>query len=153
MANRRSSITMSDETMAAYLEEQRVLNVATIGPTGHPHLVAMWYVMDNGNPVFWTFGKSQKVANLRRDPKITGLVEAGDTYATLQGVELTGTARIIEEFDEIFDIGLRVSTKYQGEPNDAVRAGIAKQAEKRVGIMIEVEKTVSWDHTKLGGRY
>ena len=63
----------------AYLDEQRVLNVATIGPTGHPHLVAMWYAMVDGRPAFWTFGKSQKVVNLRRDPKITGLVESGDT--------------------------------------------------------------------------
>ena len=70
---------MSEDEIAAYLDEQTVLNVATIGPTGHPHLVAMWYVVLDGKPAFWTFGKSQKIVNLRRDPKITGLVESGES--------------------------------------------------------------------------
>ena len=52
MPSRRSTITMSDEEIVAYLEEQKVLNVATIGPTGHPHVVAMWYVVLDGQPAF-----------------------------------------------------------------------------------------------------
>ena len=99
MASRRDQITMSDAEVAAYLDEQRVLNVATIGPSGHPHVVAMWYTMLDGRPAFWTFAKSQKVVNLRRDPKITGLVESGDSYDELRGVELVGTARLIEDYD------------------------------------------------------
>ena len=79
MANKRDSITMTDDERQAYLEEQTVLNVASIGPTGHPHLVAMWYVMMEGKVTFWTFGKSQKVVNLRRNNKITGLIESGDS--------------------------------------------------------------------------
>ena len=57
----RDQIIMSDEEIAAFLDEERVLNVATIGPTGHPHVVAMWYAVVDGRPAFWTFGKSQKV--------------------------------------------------------------------------------------------
>src|SRR3954447_17423409 len=111
MPSRRSTITMSDEEVTAYLEGQKVLNVATVGPTGHPHVVAMWYVLLDGRPAFWTFGKSQKVMNIRREPKITGLVESGETYAELRGVELVGTARLLEDYEEVLDLGLRVSTK------------------------------------------
>jgi general stress protein 26 len=153
MSNRRSSITMTPDEVAAYLEEQRVLNVATIGPTGHPHVVAMWYVMLDGAPAFWTFGKSQKVLNLRRDPKITGLVESGETYEQLRGVELVGTARLIEDYEVVRDIGIRVSTKYSGPPSDAALPFIEAQARKRIGVVIDVERVVSWDHTKLGGAY
>ena len=71
MPSRRHQIVMSDEEIAAFLEAQRVMNVATVGPSGHPHLVAMWYAVLDGQPVFWTFGKSQKIANLRRDDKLT----------------------------------------------------------------------------------
>ena len=70
------------------------------GPTGHPHLVAMWYTMVGGNAVFWTFGKSQKIVNLRRDPKMTGLVESGDSYDQLRGVELRGRGVIVDDYDE-----------------------------------------------------
>ena len=100
MPSRRSNITMTDDEVVAYLEEQKVLNVATIGPSGHPHVVAMWYVVLDGKPAFWTFGKSQKVMNIRRDPKITGLVESGETYDQLRGVELVGTARLLEDYDD-----------------------------------------------------
>ena len=94
MPSRRDQITMTDEEREAFLDEQRVLNIASIGPTGHPHVVAMWYAVIDGDLTFWTFGKSQKVLNLRRDPKISGLVEAGDEYNELRGVEVTGTAAL-----------------------------------------------------------
>ena len=139
MASRRSTITMSDEEIVAYLEEQKVLNVATIGPTGHPHVVAMWYVVLDGKPAFWTFGKSQKVMNIRRDPKITGLVESGEAYNELRGVELVGTARLLEDYESIRDLGIRVSTKYSGAPSDAALPFIEKQAQKRIGVVIDVE--------------
>jgi hypothetical protein len=154
MPSRRSAITMSDEEVVAYLDEQRVLNVATIGPTGHPHVVAMWYVLLDGRPAFWTFGKSQKVMNIRRDPKITCLVESGETYSELRGVELVGAARLLEGYEDILDLGVRVSTKYQGgPPSDAARPFIEQQARKRIGVVVDVEHVVSWDHTKLGGAY
>ena len=153
MANKRASITMTDAELEAYLEDQTILNIATIGPTGHPHLVAMWYVVMDGKVTFWTFGKSQKITNLRRDPKITGLVESGDTYDQLKGVELVGTGRIIEDYDQILAIGKAVGVKYNGEAaiSDAALPFLEAQASKRLGIQIDVERVVSWDHTKLSG--
>ena len=144
---------MTDAEIAAYLDTQTVLNVATNGPTGHPHVVAMWYVMLDGAPTFWTFGKSQKIMNIRRDPKITGLVESGDSYDQLRGAELVGTARLIEDYDAIRDIGIRVSTKYSGPPSEAALPFIEKQAEKRIGVAIDITSIVTWDHTKLAGKY
>src|SRR6476659_7521868 len=140
MASRRDAITMTDEEVTTYLAEQRVLDVATIGPTGHPHLVAMWYVVLDGCPAFWTFAKSQKVMNIRRDPKITALVESGDVYQELRGVELVGTCRLIDGFDEVRDLGVRVSTKYNGPPTDAAMPFIEQQARKRIGVVIDVER-------------
>lgn len=146
---------MTEAEVAAYLAEQRVLNIASNGPSGHPHVVAMWFAMVEGRPAFWTFGKSQKVVNLRRDPKITALVESGDTYAELRGVELVGAARLIEEHAEIVAIGEAVAVKYRGPAAATAegRAFIEAQAGKRIGIAIDVERVVSWDHTKLAGGY
>ncbi len=155
MANKRASITMTDAEIAAYLEDQKILNIATIGPSGHPHLVAMWYVVMDGKVTFWTFGKSQKILNLRRDPKITGLIESGETYETLKGLELVGTGRIIEDYDTILSIGKAVGLKYNGEGaiSDAALPFLEAQAKKRLGIQIEIERIVSWDHGKIGGGY
>ena len=155
MPSRRSNITMTAAEIDAFLDEQRVLNVATIGVTGHPHLVAMWYAVRDGKVVFWTFAKSQKVVNLRRDPKMTGLVEAGDTYNELRGVELVGVARLVEDYDEILEIGKQVGVRYNGEGvlSGAALPFLEAQARKRIGVVFDVERTVSWDHTKLGGAY
>jgi len=155
MPSKRSNITMTDDEIAAYLAEQTVLNVATIGPSGHPHVVAMWYEVVDGKVAFWTFGKSQKILNLRRDSKMTGLIESGDTYNELKGVELVGTGRIVEEFDDVLAIGKAVGVKYNGTMaiSDAALPFLEAQARKRLGVVFEVERIVSWDHTKLGGGY
>lgn len=155
MASKRSQIMMTDEEVQAYLESERVLNVATIGPTGHPHMVAMWYAMVDCNAVFWTFGKSQKILNLRRDQKMTGLVESGDTYDQLRGVELRGHGVIVDDYDEILEIGKAVGVKYNGAAviSDAALPFLQAQAHKRLGVIFDVERVVSWDHRKLGGGY
>jgi general stress protein 26 len=155
MASKRSKITMTDAEVQAYLESERVLNVATIGPTGHPHLVAMWFAIADGKPAFWTFAKSQKIVNLRRDSKMTGLVESGDTYDQLRGVELRGKGVIVDDYAAILEIGKAVGVKYSG-PSVLSETGLPfleAQATKRLGVIFEVDHIVSWDHTKLAGAY
>ncbi|MFM8857437.1 MAG: pyridoxamine 5'-phosphate oxidase family protein [Actinomycetota bacterium] len=155
MANKRASITMTDDEIAAYLEEQKILNIASIGPTGHPHLVAMWFVVLDGKITFWTFAKSQKVRNLQRDPKISGLIESGDSYEQLKGLEVVGTARFIEDYEAILEIGKAVGVKYNGPyaVSDAALPFLEAQAKKRIGIAIDVDHFLSWDHSKIGGGY
>jgi PPOX class probable F420-dependent enzyme len=155
MPSRRQQIAMTDEERALFLDEQRVINIATNGPTGHPHLVAMWYAVIDGDVTFWTFAKSQKVINLRRDPRISGLVEAGDEYDELRGVEVFGTAELVDGADAVLEVGTTIARRYNG---DAVSSDIAleilrKQAEKRIGVRIKADGWVSWDHRKLGGTY
>jgi general stress protein 26 len=155
MASKRSQITMTDDEVRAYLESERILNVATNGPSGYPHLVAMWFAMHDGKPVFWTYGKSQKIANLRRDSKMTGLVESGGAYDQLRGVELRGRGTIVDDYEAILEIGKAVGVKYNGPSalDDAALPFFEAQATKRVGVVFEVDHIVSWDHTKLAGTY
>ena len=153
MANRRSQIMMTEQEVHAYIEDQRILNVATLGPTGHPHLVAMWYAVIDGKIRFWTFAKSQKIVNLRRDPKMSGLIESGDSYGELKGVELVGTGRLIEDFDEILELGKAVAFRYNGAEaiSEVALPFIEGQARKRLAVEFQVERTVSWDHGKVSG--
>jgi general stress protein 26 len=159
MASKRSQIEMTTDEIDDFLAVPRTLNIATIGPQGVPHLVAMWFGFVDGDKFstgkigFWTFARSQKVVNLKRDPRMTCLVEAGIRYNELQGVELVGTGRLIDNQDEIVEIAIATSTRHAGPVNDAGRAFIEIQARKRIGIVLEVEQVVSWDHSKLGGGY
>ncbi len=153
MASRRSEIEMTPEEVQAFLAEEKTMDVATIGKDGRPHLVAMWYAVLDGAPVFWTYGRSQKVVNLERDPRLTCLVEAGEVYAELRGTELIGTATLLPDYDDVLRIGLAVGERYTGPVTDEARPFLEAQARKRVAVRVDVERTVSWDHRKLGGGY
>ena len=152
--SRRDQIKMTDEEIDAFLREGKTLNVATKGPGDRIHLVAMWYgFFPDGAIGYWTYGKSQKILNLRRDPTMTGLIETGDTYDQLKGVELTGKGIVLDDRDEVMAIGESVWERYTGPVDDSSRGAIATVGAKRVAVRFEVDRIVSWDHTKLGGRY
>jgi PPOX class probable F420-dependent enzyme len=152
--SRRDQIKMTDAEVAAFLEEQRTMSVATIGRDGRPHVVAMWYAIIEGAPCFWTFAKSQKAVNLRRDPRLTCMVEAGDVYSELRGVELIAHAEMTEDEDEVLRFGVAQWERYQGvKVGEATLPAVKKMAAKRVVVRIVVDRVVSWDHRKLGGAY
>ncbi|MEA3077572.1 MAG: hypothetical protein QOF60_2480 [Actinomycetota bacterium] len=144
---------MTGEEQAEYLRGRHVLNVATIGPDGRVHLVAMWYGFLDDDIAFWTYGRSQKIANLRRDPAMTGLVETGDDYAELKGVELVGRGEVIDDRDTIQAVGESVWERYTGPVDDAARQAVQAVGAKRVAVRFVVDKAVSWDHGKLAGGY
>jgi PPOX class probable F420-dependent enzyme len=153
--SRRDQIRMTDDEVRALLDEQRTLQVASINRDGTPHLVAMWYgLLDGGELAFWTYGKSQKVFNLRRDPRVTCLVEAGDTYEELRGVSITGTGVVSEDREAVMRVGEAVyAQRNTGPLDDAAREGIRYAGAKRVAVTVRADKVVSWDHRKLGGAY
>ncbi len=151
--SRRHQIRMTEEEVDAFLQGRHVMNVASIGPDGRIHLVAMWYGFLEGAPAFWTYGKSQKILNLRRDPRITALVEDGEQYEELRGVELVGTGTIVEERERIMALGRSVFERYTGPYSEEMEPVLEATGAKRLVVKIEVESVVSWDHRKLGGRY
>ncbi len=151
--SRRDQIRMTDAEIEEYLSGRHTMNVASFNHDGTIHLVAMWYAVLDGDPVFWTFGKSQKIKNLQRDPRITLLVESGEEYAELRGVEIVGTATVVTDRDEIMEIGEAVYARYFGEVTDEVRPFVELTGAKRYGVRISPERVVSWDHRKLEGAY
>jgi PPOX class probable F420-dependent enzyme len=148
--NQRSSITLTDEEIAQFLVENRTGTIATIGPTGMPHLVAMWYGVIDGQVWIETKAKSQKVANLRRDDRITFLAEDGLTYGTLRGVSLEGHGVVVEDPEALWQVGVSVFERYMGPYTEELKPMVEVMLNKRVAVRIDVERTRSWDHRKLG---
>jgi len=157
----RKDITMNEAEIQEFLSSgAKVLEVATLGKDGSPHLAPMWFVMDDGKAVFRSFTKSQKIVNLMRDPRITVLAEAGDAYADLQGVMIKGTARLVTDPDYVLQIygGLAARYPMVGDSpvdldNQALEAAFGRFAPKNTAVIVEPDKVTSWDHTKLGGAY
>jgi PPOX class probable F420-dependent enzyme len=147
--SRRAQIVMSDEEVAAFLAEQRVVTCATLGRDGWPHLMPLWYVVRDGEVWAWTYAKSQKVRNLERDPRCTLQVETGHSYDQLRGVMLKAEAVIHRE--GVLELGVEIFERYTGGPvsPEPLRA----QAAKRVALQFVVRSVASWDHRKLAGVY
>jgi len=156
MPSRRSAITMSDQELARFLDEERVLTCATIGPNGRPHLMPLWFVRDGQTVLAWTYGKSQKVKNLERDGRATLQIEAGrDVYGQLRGAMLECDVAIEHDPGRVGEFGLKLMARYAGgaDLSPEARAGVLQQAPKRVLLCFTPTRTVTWDHRKLGGKY
>jgi general stress protein 26 len=152
MASKRDQIKLTPDEVAEFLAQERVMNVATHGSDGWPHVTSLWYVMRGTDPWIWTYAKSQKVKNLERDDRATTLVESGDQYSELKGVMLKTRAHIERNTEKIIDFAEELFAKYQGtQPGaEGMRDALRGQAAKRVAIRFEVVETVTWDHSKLG---
>lgn len=148
--NQRSQITMTDAEIATFIEHSRVATMATIGKSGTPHLIAMWYALIDGEIWFETKSKSQKAVNLRRDDRITLMIEDGDTYDALRGVSVEGRAQIVDDPDAAFAVGVSVWERYTGPYSDDLRPAIEQLLHNRVVVRVVPERTRSWDHRKLG---
>lgn len=151
MAKQRSLVRMSQEEVDGFLAQEMKVHVATVNPDGSPHLATLFYVLDGGQIAFWTYGRSQKIRNLERDPRITCLVESGDDYFQLRGVSVAGTAEIVRDHDRILEIGSAVATRMVGgaDVGEVGRAEVDRQALKRVAVVVTPEKVATWDHSKM----
>lgn len=167
MASRREMIRMTNDEIAEFLGGRRTLQLASVGPNGDVHLVAMWYGFlgaantyepgvgfDVDNLVIETFAKSQKVQNFRRTGRFTALVESGDQYSELRGVEMVGSVEVLDDVASVTESCKSVLSRYENfatAEDLAFAADIA--ANKRVCCRFHVEKMVSWDHGKLDVAY
>ena len=155
---KRSQITMSDAELEAFLDEERVVTCATIGPKGRPHLMPLWYVLEDKTITSWTFAKSQKVRNLERLPLATLQVEAGTGYQELRGAMLECDVELVRDLATVTVIGLSLAARYAAAggptgPSSERDAAVAKQASKRAGLRFHPTRIVTWDHRKLTGGY
>ncbi|HEX7303523.1 pyridoxamine 5'-phosphate oxidase family protein [Lentzea sp.] len=142
----RDLIKMSSGEVEAFLNEQKTLVVATIGRAGLPHLAPMWFAFLDGEIVFCTDRKSQKIVNLRRDPRCSVLAEAGETYDQLRGVHMEG----VTEFTDLGPVVDAVVARNFGEVGDdeTAREAMRKAMSRRVAVIFRPTRTASWDHRK-----
>ena len=150
-SDRRQQIRLSPDEQAALFRERKKAALATIDKDGFPHVVAMNYFTRDSVFYMTSYGKAQKVVNIRRNPKVALMVEAGDEYAELRGVMIRGRCEILEG-----EAAVRAAFEGRAvaQTNPApVNPGALASARKRVVLKIVPEKIVSWDHRKLGGRY
>lgn len=151
----RERIRMTDAEIGEFLAEPLTASLATIGPDGAPHLVAMYYApWEDGRLAFWTYRTSQKARNLARDPRCTLLIETGDGYDQLRGVQIRGTVEVVEDPTDVLPIGAAVYGRYlDGGLPEGAEGFLEDQARKRSAYLVTGEHVSSWDHRKLAAAH
>ncbi len=157
--SRRDQIIMTSDEVSTYLQSKLTIVINSIGRDGVPHPAPMWFaVEDDGAIVMTTFTKSQKIQNLKRDPRVTLLLEDGTLYAELRGVIFHGVAELHRDTDFVMRVLREINARGTDGGgadtlSEAEQAGMRAQAEKRTAMRVRPTKVVSWDHRKLGGVY
>lgn len=145
----RASLAMDPAEVEAFLGRHHTLYLATLGPGGFPHVVAMAYALMDGDVVFWGDRRSQKIVNLRCDDRLGVLVTEGDEHGELRGVHLAGRAEFVEREDDLRQLGCAILIQRFGRADTSrLPAPLEHLVARRVGVRIRVERVASWDHTK-----
>lgn len=157
MPSRRELIAMTEAEIDDYMAQAQTLVIVSNGKDGFPHPMPMWFYRDDEGAVYCTtFVKSQKVLNFRRDPKAALLVETGSIYAELKSVLIYADTEIVEDHDQVVDCLVNINAKGRvlDEADRAkLRESVAGTAAKRVVLKFVPREYVTWDHSKLGGKY
>jgi nitroimidazol reductase NimA-like FMN-containing flavoprotein (pyridoxamine 5'-phosphate oxidase superfamily) len=145
---RGRKIAMTPEERDAFLTQERTCRVATVGPDG-PHATPLWFGWDGSCLWLTSLVKSQRWADLIRDPRIGVTVDAGTEYLELRGVEITGTVETVGEIprtgashDALTAVEQQFAGKYFGG-GDMYHDG------RHGWLRVTPNKISSWDFRKL----
>jgi PPOX class probable F420-dependent enzyme len=153
----RDRVAMDEAEVRALLAAQAKLQLATINPDGTAHLVTMFFALHQERIAFWTYRSAQKARNLARDPRLTCLVEDGQEYFELRGVQVAGVAEPIEEPAAVAGIGRLIAARMPGIGGMVVTDGadglldeyVLQAARKRIAYLVTPTRITTWDHRKL----
>jgi hypothetical protein len=116
--------------------------------TGGPHATPLWFHWDGAALWLTSLVRSQRWKDLRDDPRIAVVVDAGSDYTELRGVELRGTVepvgeipRVGEPHPEISEVERQFADKYTG--------GQVVIDKKHGWLRLRPQKIISWDFRKI----
>lgn len=141
---------MTSEERDAFLSEQRTCRIATIGLSGRPHVSPLWYYWDGRSLWVYSLVRSTRWQDLERNPQTAVVVDAGDQYQELRGVELVGVADFVGEvprtgaqaIPELCHIERGYALKY-------TERGTWKHTGRHGWIRITPSREFTWDFRKL----
>ncbi len=147
---RGRAIAMTPGEIDEFLSEERTCRAATVGKDGSPHVAPLWFVWDGTFVWLNSVVRSQRWTDLERDPRIAVVVDGGEEFGDLRGVEIRGTVRVVGDVPRGTDpdgalhgVELAFARKYTGT-DEFVADG------RHAWLRITPESIASWDFRKFG---
>jgi hypothetical protein len=146
---RARAIAMTPDEVDAFLTEQRTCRVATVGASG-PHATPLWFVWHGGALWLTSLNRSQRWTDLQNDPRIAVVVDAGEAYGELRGVELRGKVEVVGEVPRTGEPVPELDGPEQAFA-DRYTGGTVVRDGRHAWLCLVPEKITSWDFRKLPG--
>lgn len=151
-------LALSDEQLEELMESTWNMRIATVGPGARINLTPMWFGWAGGK--IYTFGRGQKVVNVRRNPTCTIIVDRNEKFPELQAAMFQGEARVLETADDetaephLAEVRIQMGKKYNGghgQPvaDDPPPNGATANGESSRWIVFQPDRIVTWDNFKL----
>jgi PPOX class probable F420-dependent enzyme len=137
--------------VASFLAASTKAHVSSLARDGAPHVVPISYVVLDGCITFWADDDSQKVVNLRRDPRVSAVVDDGNGFQELRGVLVHGTAELVRDEAMSGRVADLFSLRAPEEHRDGARSMLFELSKERTVVIIRPQRVASWDHRKLAG--
>jgi Pyridoxamine 5'-phosphate oxidase len=144
---RGRKIAMTADEIDAFLSEQRTCRVATTGPDG-PHVTPLWFVWHGGALWLTSLSRSQRWTDLQRDPRVAVVVDAGEEYGELRGVELRGRVEVVGEVPRTGEPVPELDGPEQAFA-DRYTGGTIVRDGRHGWLRLTPEKITSWDFRKI----
>lgn len=149
-------VMMDRDRRDAFLRDQRTCRIATVSADGRPHVTPLWFVWDGSALWLYSITRSRRWAELERDPRVAVVVDAGEEYGELCGVELTGRVERVAEAP-------RTGLRYDGpagldaaEKLFAAKYGFGETMfhdGRHAWLRLDPETLTSWDFARLAGDF
>ena len=134
-------MTLEDPSIRKFLATKEVAVLATVQPDGSPLAMPMWFLHDAATLTMISVEGTQKVRNLRRDPRVCVVAEAGGGGEDIRGVTVLGRAEFLADGPERRALAERFHAKY---PRLASLWGGRTMPANRVMFRIAPERVKSW---------
>jgi hypothetical protein len=140
---------MSPAELDDFLTSARTCRVASIGSNG-PHVTPLWFVWREGALWLHSLNRSQRWTDLMKDPRVAVVVDAGEAYAELRGVELRGTVEVAGEVPRVGDEDNPDLTAVESAFAAKYADGTFGYDGRHAWLRLDPKKIVSWDFRKIG---
>jgi PPOX class probable F420-dependent enzyme len=103
---------LDEARVQRFLDGKEIALLATVQADGAPLAMPMWFLHDPAALTMISVEGTQKVRNLRRDPRVCVVAEAGGGGADIRGVTVQGRAEFLADGPERRALVERFHRKY-----------------------------------------
>ena len=145
-------IELAPDEAWEFLERGHTAIFTSLRRDGRPVALPVWYAVLEREIYVRGPSHTKKFARVRRDDRVSFLVESGEAWRELKAVHVSGRARIVEDEVVAGRVAERLDAKYRAFRTEAramPRATRGHYARGSTLLRVEPEEWISWDNAKL----